>query len=79
MIEAFFFIAGAIFGSVIAIVSRKNQEEAGEPVRIPFMPQRVKPPVYTPLWHKPESGEVVMPDRADVIKRDNLKIDDLLQ
>lgn len=70
MMEAAFFVLGAIFGAIFTHAPSKEEFKA------PFMPQRIKPPAYVPQWDK-EEGEVVMPER-DVTSRD-LKIDDLLQ
>lgn len=86
--DIIFFILGCVAGYVVSSLQMTMgmmkivmSPKLDEMTRLPYMPQRRKPPAFVPNWNqeKKEEGAVVMPDRADVIKRDDLKIDDLLQ
>jgi hypothetical protein len=88
MIDILFFLVGGVIGYAISTLSVTfglmkfvMSHKVKEMEYIPNLPQRRKPPAYVPMWNKEEKeeGAVVMPDHADVIKRDDLKIDDLLQ
>lgn len=85
MIDALFFLVGVLFGAFGVFFCKNTHKEVNELEYLPIMPQGDRQgdtldTFIRETWKKkPEEGAVVMPDRAEVIKRDDLTIDDLLQ
>lgn len=86
MINLLFFLVGVLFGAFGHFLLVQRTKRVGEMEYIPTPELKVwkaATPGFSTKhllekFAKKEEGAVIMPDRADVIKRDDLKIDDLL-
>lgn len=91
IIDLLLLLVGVVIGSAVSsmvlalrLLKLVMSKKIDEMEHLPVMPLGKRDTLDAHIrstWNqgKKEEGEVVMPDRADVIKRDNLKIDDLLQ